>query len=591
MGRGTWLVAAVVGAVAVAAVADVLRGDGSAEPAARPESEPSPATTTEPNRSEAAQPFAGVLYYTDESCVLRAVALPDLTEVSAPSWDGCRFSLSPDETRAGGPETGWDRHSDPRIGRVFQARDGVVHVATDLGPEGEVEGSAPAWKPNGTLTYFADGAVREWPDGEVVLSQRNLLGAARGTPLVPANATEATVVEAGWLDVSRIVLLVAYAAPSGPAEVVAIFDGRRPVTAIESEAGALSDLRVSPQGAYVTLHSESGPLLLDRDGRGLPVPREDGAGAIAFSPGEQWAALAAEDGVYVFAPGEGSWVARLDLVAADLDWRGGAVTDSLAGADEARGWLEDLGATGRLVVTLPGCTLRALELPALRWAEEPNERGPCRFTLAPDGSPVAEEASVAPDGRRSTLCQAGGLDVFDGGGLERSIPGACGAAWTADGTLTFLRAGELWRGLEEPRRILSRAKLAEIFGRPSALEEVAWIDDRSFWAVVRSGGSAIVAALTPDRLVYSPTFTTREIEGLRVSATGMVAARTDRGVVLFDSGGRRALTFPDGAAVAWAPGELYAAVATETDVLLVAPVSREVVALPLAVRDLEWVVP
>ncbi|HET6695508.1 MAG TPA: hypothetical protein VFG85_03305, partial [Gaiellaceae bacterium] len=68
-------------------------------------------------------------------------------------------------------------------------------------------------------------------------------------------------------------------------------------------------------------------------------------------------------------------------------------------------------------------------------------------------------------------------------------------------------------------------------------------------------------------------------------------AETDRGVVFFDNGGRRALTFPNGRAVAWAPDQAIAAVATPQSILLVAPISGEVISLPLAVRDLEWVVP
>jgi hypothetical protein len=71
----------------------------------------------------------------------------------------------------------------------------------------------------------------------------------------------------------------------------------------------------------------------------------------------------------------------------------------------------------------------------------------------------------------------------------------------------------------------------------------------------------------------------------------MVAALTDVGVVFFDAGGRRALTFHDGLAVTWSPDQLVAAVATPDAILFVAPLSREVVSLPLAVRDLEWVVP
>lgn len=97
--------------------------------------------------------------------------------------------------------------------------------------------------------------------------------------------------------------------------------------------------------------------------------------------------------------------------------------------------------------------------------------------------------------------------------------------------------------------------------------------------------------MTTGELVFSPSFTARKIQDLRANATGIVAASTDEGVVFLDSGGHRLMTFPNGRVVSWAPGQLVAAVATPSEVLFVAPLSREVVALPLAVRDLEWVVP
>jgi hypothetical protein len=71
----------------------------------------------------------------------------------------------------------------------------------------------------------------------------------------------------------------------------------------------------------------------------------------------------------------------------------------------------------------------------------------------------------------------------------------------------------------------------------------------------------------------------------------MAAVSSDRGVVFFDSGGRRALTFTNGRDVTWAPGEVVAAVSTPREVIFVAPLSGEVVTLPLEVRDLEWVAP
>ncbi len=161
-----------------------------------------------------------------------------------------------------------------------------------------------------------------------------------------------------------------------------------------------------------------------------------------------------------------------------------------------------------------------------------------------------------------------------------------------DGTLTFIRDGELFRTVADAERLLmSRQKLSELLGRPSALEEIAWVRDDQFWAAVRSGETATLALLTTGQLAMSPSFTTQMIERLRVSSTGIVAAETDRGVVFFDNGGRRALTFPNGRAVTWSPDQGIAAVATPQSILLVAPISGEVVSLPLAVRDLEWVVP
>ena len=138
--------------------------------------------------------------------------------------------------------------------------------------------------------------------------------------------------------------------------------------------------------------------------------------------------------------------------------------------------------------------------------------------------------------------------------------------------------------------MLSRQTLSGLFGRPSALEEVAWLDDELFWAVVRSGDRATVALMTTDSLLSTPSLGARMIEGLRAGAT-MAAARTERGVVFVDAGGRVVFTIPNGQAVAWKPGGETAAVATPNQVLFVLPSRRHVATLPLAARDLEWVEP
>jgi hypothetical protein len=600
--RGTWLVVGALAAIALVAAVDALRGDGAAEPG------PAPGTTSEATTTEAApaaeepQPaveaFGGVLYYTDESCELRAVRLPTLDPAEAPNWDDCRFVLSPDGTRVSGAGSAWDPHSDPRIGRLFQSEGGSIQVSSNLGPEGEpIRGTAPAWRPSGRLTYVAGGELREWPGGETVLSQSDLAVTVRAHPDVPdsGRVREVALDEAAWLDDDRLAAVLSVPVENAVEHVVAVFEGRRPAWVDFAGPQALFDLRVSPRGRFFALMEGSTDVMFDsRRGRvQTPAVLGPELHALTWSPDEQWAAAAADTRVYVFRPGEPQLrVRELPITASDLAWRGTAEPPPLTGAVEARAWLGGVRATGRLFVTEPGCRLRALRLPDLRWEDEPDgEPAPCRFALDAVDRAVAEAISVAPGGQLRATCRDGRLAVFGPQGRTADIADACAPAWMPDGTLTFILGGELWRGTREIRRIVTRAELRDMFGRDAALEEVAWLDDRRIWAVVRVGSSDAVAFMTVSGLVFSPTFTAPRIEGLEVSATGMVAARTDSGIVFFDSGGRRALSFPGAKAVTWAPGNLVAAVATPRQILLVAPVSREVVPLPLAVEDLEWVVP
>jgi hypothetical protein len=604
MRRGvTALVVVVVAAIALAAGVDALRGDDEPEPAAEPAPEQSSTSTAETPEAPPVEhePVSGLLYYTDQDCRLQAGELPDLTPAEAPNWDECTFVLSPDGHRVAGAGSGWDPHSDPLRGRLFQSEDGMIQVATNAGPEGRpFRGRAPAWRPDdGTLTYFADGAIREWPSEDVVLSQRALLRAIARNTFVPLGERfrAVSVREAAWLDDRRLAVIMTGDADQDE-DLLAVYEGDRLDALAFDEPGGFTNLRVSPRGRYVAAETsgrrgQGEYVILDDSGASIDTLGIRGYRAIAWSPDDRWAAIAADSGVIVFRPGNtGPPELELDIVAQDLDWRGEVGPPPLVDAGEVRNWLGRVGGTGRLLVTVPGCRLRALRLPDLVWDEEPDVPAPCKFTLTPNDVPLDEAVSVSPTGELRAACEGGGLRVFQNDGFRAQLSGACGPAWMGDGTLTFIRNGGLWRGIEDAHRLVSREQVGETFGRPSALEEVAWLDDERFWAVVRSGGGAIVALMsTANSLAFSPSFTTRAIEDLRVSASGMVAARTDQGVVFFDSGGRRALTFPNGRAVAWAPGELFAAVATPSEVLFVAPVSREVLPVSLEVSDVEWVVP
>jgi len=298
----------------------------------------------------------------------------------------------------------------------------------------------------------------------------------------------------------------------------------------------------------------------------------------------------------IFRTGEQSVERRLPLVARDLTWRASSGS-TLAQDSEALAGVASLGATGRLLVTLPdsgGCVLSALELPSLEWAEDPpGLPNTCRFAVDEDGAVLDEGTVPEPGGgRRTAICTHGAeLTTVTENEISYTFRG-CAPAWTPDGRLTFIRNGALFLRGSGPlqQRLLSRQTLSGLFGRPSALEEVAWLDDELFWAVVRSGRRATVALLSTDRLLSTPLFAARMIEGLRAGGT-MVAARTERGVIFVDASGTPVFTVPEGQAVAWEPGGQLAAVARPNEVLIVSPSRRRVATLPLGARDLEWVEP
>ena len=596
------LVVVAVSAIGLAAGWDALRGGD--EPAAQPEQAPADedeGTNYVPLQGAEPDPFGGVLYYTTEDCELRAAELPDIRPVDAPNWDECGFTLSPDATRVGDETTAWDPHTDPRRGRLFQVDGDTIQIATNGGPEGApIRGTAPAWRPDGTLTYVVDGAIRDWPEGNTVVAAERIRLTVLEHPNAPDGRDfleDVRVLEHRWLDQERLVAVLAAQVRDGPTlNLVTVFDDGLPFGST-SFLESVDGLRVSPHGTYFAVNA-GGIRLYDRDADALPLPAMSGSRAVAWSPDEDLTAVATEASVYVFPPGETEPVERLELVANDLDWRGPAQPDGLADTEDARAWLRPTGTSGRLFVSVAAeddCTIQALQIPDLTWAERPRGvAGPCRFSLGPSNEIYPENVVPRSQGLLVARCAGGTVDVVDTRGASRgSFPG-CAPSWTPDGRLTFIRDGGLFVADEpgqEERRLYSRNQVGELLGRPSALEEVVWVRDDQLWAAVRSGETATLTLLTTGQLAMSPSFTAQAIEGLRVSTTGIVAAKTDRGVVFFDNGGRRALTFPNGRAVAWAPDQVLAAVATPEAVLLVAPISGEVVSLPLAVRDLEWVVP
>jgi hypothetical protein len=314
-GRGTWLVGIGLAAIAVAAVADTLRGEarqGPIPPASMAAASARPAVDGTP---------AGVLYFTNEDCTLEAVRLPKLEPVAVPGWRNCRFVLSPDATSVSGAPSGWDPAGD----FLFRLQGGRIVLTSGNEPVGEpFAATAAAWRPDGTLTYAAGGAVREWPGGRVLLSTDDLAEAVRAHPDVPDHGHVLPVVvkELAWLDDQHAVAVLS-GVISGPREaILAFFDGRR-LAAVHMGGGTrLSGLRVSQKGGFAAVRSKDGFLLLNREGNLFPAPLLGGYRAVAWSPDERWTAAATDRGITIFRTGESTAERRLPIAARDLAWRG-----------------------------------------------------------------------------------------------------------------------------------------------------------------------------------------------------------------------------------------------------------------------------
>lgn len=302
----TWLLVGAVALVGLVAVADSVRD--------RLQSEADAETTTADEDRAAAPGTTGVLYYSDEFCQLRAVRLPEGDQASAPAWTGCGIVLAPDGLSVDSEGTRWGPRGRLRVASSSELLQ-VFSRSRPVSPP--LVASAPAFKPDGTLTFFRDGRVVEWQGERVLLSQRRLQAIVRRALGAP-RPRQVTVRDFAWLSDSRGVAILGW----GPEDVVAVFEGRNVVAAWPRLGQPFRRLRASPRGSYFALETEGGLLLFDRDSRQLPVPRLPRLHALAWSPDERWLAIAGPRRILIRPAAGGTRpLLTLEIEARDLFWR------------------------------------------------------------------------------------------------------------------------------------------------------------------------------------------------------------------------------------------------------------------------------
>ena len=342
----TLVIVSALAIIAAFALADGLRSQ--AEPAAKP---PQPRQreradgTQLPERAGYARALrsagvSGTLYVADEDCRVRPLGLPELQWVGAVPAEllECSFAVSPDGNVLPGNEV-------VAPGRqMLSARcsSGMVVVSSLLvGREvGRVrDACAPAWKPNGLLTYVHQGEIWESRRtciqcGRPLIRHAVLETIARRAAEGPRHFVRPVAKSVVWLGPTRAVLVVDAGVreqQGSHLDILAFVDGGRLLGAPLVNR-SFDDVRVSPHGSYVTARASlpHDVLLWDRDGRLLTETPVGGATKIVWSPDERWAAIATGGpsvfvlttaGLARFDTGTRPRLLRVPVYAADVAWR------------------------------------------------------------------------------------------------------------------------------------------------------------------------------------------------------------------------------------------------------------------------------
>jgi hypothetical protein len=177
------------------ALVSAFLGDGDEEGAIAPRearTTSAPVESTEGLAARlAAEGASGVLYFTDEACRLTALRIPSLESASAPAWTQCEFSISPVDRRVAPSGTVWG----PEGTVAANEQDGNITLSSADPPKTiTFPGAAPAYRPDGTLTFYEKGKIFAWaakclelPD-DITGCRRPLLGEGRDHQAVAAGA-------------------------------------------------------------------------------------------------------------------------------------------------------------------------------------------------------------------------------------------------------------------------------------------------------------------------------------------------------------------------------------------------------------------
>lgn len=252
----------------------------------------------------------GALYVTDVSCrrfVLRLPTLEWTTTTELPS-PGCGV---------------WTRQpSDADSGTAARQVEAETIEVASGGWSFQFDGTSPAFRPDGILTFVRHGRLREWtgrcPGTAEKIVFEGLHDVSRCDR--PVTGAPGGVREVAWLGVRD------YAVITGPdgATSLEVVRGERTERLFNSVGARMGALEASPSGRYVVVRLDGDLTLFRTDASPAvrPLPTNDELiRSITWSRDERLAALATESSVAVFASDAAARAVRIPLPAAAVEWR------------------------------------------------------------------------------------------------------------------------------------------------------------------------------------------------------------------------------------------------------------------------------
>jgi WD40 repeat protein len=338
-----------IAVLAVAAAVDAVRGD---ETRREPKTE-ADRQTAPPRLARSEAPLAtrtalvgrlerlgvaGTLYLSPDPCggsearPLRAISLPSLDRVEAPRWHGCGFSLSSDGASVAARGAAWQ----PGGALVATPERGTIEL-TSSSPawRDRLEGSSPAFRPDGALTYVHDGEVLEWNRdcGRVdrscprtLLSRADLARAFRfdaNTPSDTRFVSSYAVRELEWLSETRVAALLDASISFGPdhEQLLAVFEDREAIEGRPGLGGRFGPLSADPAGRHIAVRSGSRLDVLGPRAQTIWPSALEPVRAFAWSPDGRWLAVAGRASVYLVRTRDWTVLVSLPVATRDLAWR------------------------------------------------------------------------------------------------------------------------------------------------------------------------------------------------------------------------------------------------------------------------------